>query len=181
MGRQFLTCNCLYCKHPAQRKAEQVAGEALRMLKISRSINSGWGTGQYVQKLERRNCTNRDFVAEEVISDQFNYKVAMVPGLVSVRSIHIPPIISCLSYLRIRKFVNRQYQPTRLPIVSLCNQRSSEIPLRIRHTTSLLCQLMLVKYVFRALSLSYPSELVPRLSLSRSASRNRSHEHITLW
>src|ERR1700735_2037208 len=99
MGRQFLTCNCLYCKHPAQRKAEQVAGEALRMLKISRSINSGWGTRQYVQKLERRNCTNRDFVPEEVISDQFNYKVAMVPGLVSVRSIHIPPIISCLSYL----------------------------------------------------------------------------------
>ena len=149
-------------------------------LKNRAAINSGRRTRQYVQKLECRNCTNRGLVAEEIISDQFNYKVAMVPGLVSVRSIHIPPIISCLSHLRTRKFVNRQYQPTRLPIVSLCNQRSSEIPLRIRHTTNLLSQLMLVKCVFRALSLSYASEVVSRLSLSRPPSRNPPREYIHL-
>lgn len=142
------------------------------MLKKSRSINSGRRARQYVQKLECRNYTNRGFVAREVMSDQFGCGVVVVPGLVSVRS-----IISCLSHLRTRKFV---YQPTRLPIVSLCNRRSSEIPLRIRHATSLLSQLMLVKCVFRALSLSYPSEVVSRLSLSRPASRNRSHEHTTL-
>lgn len=146
MDKQLLPCNCLYCKHFARRKAKQVAGEAL-------PINSGWQTRQYIQKLERRNCTNKGFVAEEAISGQFNYKVAMVPGLVSVRS-----IISCLSRLRTRKFVNRQYQPTRLPIVSLCSRRSSEMPLRIRHTTSLLSQILLVKRVFQALSMPYPSK-----------------------
>jgi hypothetical protein len=46
--------------HFARRKAEQVAGEALR-------INSGRHTRQYVQKLELRYYTNRGFVAEEVI------------------------------------------------------------------------------------------------------------------